>query len=154
LTPSEFLAALAHRGLRISVKANRLRIEPKAGVSAEDRAYIAQNTSALLAALALEAAHEPASSTEDLLREAVERGKRENARRRRQWFAQLTRGEVRHLVDTGRISPDEVAEWVAARAEREAQLRELEGVAFAAALMRRPARLVDGPDGPVVLVER
>ena len=150
MTASELIAALRERGLRVSVtKAGKLRVEPKARLTDADRAHIRDHTAALLAALALESALTEDAVADDAAQarlvvagEAAFRRRQERYRRDR--LAVLDADRVRAMVDAGKFSAQDVAEWREAVDERLARLRVQ---ALLTLGLGRVVRLVEGIDG-------
>ncbi len=148
MTPTEFLASLAERGLRVSTtKAGRLRVEPRARLTAADRLYVSDHATAILAALALaellaqDAADAEARQRARAEREAAE-AQRLAERARRDTMAAWDEAKVVALVEAGKLDAAAVREWHEARRELSARVTQLRGARFAAAVCGLEARIV------------
>ena len=155
MLPHELIASTRARGITLRVdgdivKARHLRAEERAALA--DPAF-AKTVVGLLALESAVAREEQAY--EARLRELVAESAREQAdrtaRERRERLSEMDAPQVRRLVESGRLSAADVAEWEAGRAERRRRAAHFAGITAGAALFGQSVRVVDTPDGPVAV---
>ena len=155
MLPHELITQTRDRGITLrvdgaTVKARHLRAEERAALA--DPAF----AQAVVGLLALEAAVTREEQTyEARLRDLVAESAREQAdrvaRERRERLSEMEPQQVRRLVESGRLSAADVAEWEAGRAERRRRAAHFAGIAAGAALFGQSVRVVDTPDGPMAV---
>ncbi len=159
----DLIIALAARlraiGATTTKTTNRLRFR-KSLLSAEERAAVEANRDALARILAAQAALDEtlaamrAEVDEQARADMAELARRDRERRRQErhdWLATLEPDEVRAGVAAGRLSAADVAEWRVAVEERMARALLIRGIELAATLEGRVARVVERPDGGLMV---
>jgi len=156
-TPSELVRARRARGLRVTTtKRGRLKVEPRSRLSRDEQEQLRAAGPAILGLLALERgreqdAAEDARQMQELLRTLAERSEAERIRLRLEAMAEWDEAKVLAGIDAGKLSADDVAGWRSALEGLERRFKRAKGMALAANLLGRAARIVRTLDGELAV---
>ena len=155
MLPHELIASTRARGIALrvdgaTVRARHLTREERAAL--RDPAF-AQAVAGLLALESAVAREEQAyeARLRDLVAESAREQANRTARQRRERLSEMDAPQVRRLVEAGKMTAADVAEWQAGREERRHRAAHFAGIAAGAALFGQSVRVVDTPDGPMAV---